>query len=154
MLSSSSAFPNSAVPSFSHLNAAERRQVALRSRYIFVAVILFTAVAVIASVVNYSSAILLSSETHNVVRAARPTFSTIVTPHHFNVAGETETGTSHATSAPHLQSVASVPPAIAKIIMALGAAEIASLVHNTGEVLSPHSAKLQANKITGAIILE
>jgi hypothetical protein len=38
--------------------------------------------------------------------------------------------------------------------MALGAAEIASLVHNTGEVLSPHSAKLQANKITGAIILE
>jgi hypothetical protein len=149
MLPSSATPPKSAVPSFSQLNAAERRQVALRSRYILVAIIMFSAVAVIASVVNYSSH---SAETRFFMRAARPTLSTIVTPLHFNVTRGT--GTPEIIEAQRVQSVASVPPAIAKTIMALGAAEIASLVQNTGEVLSPHSAKLQANKITGAIILE
>jgi len=47
-----------------------------------------------------------------------------------------------------------VPLSIAKIITALGPTEIASLVQATGETLSPHSSKLLANKITGAIVLE
>jgi hypothetical protein len=152
MPSSPSTSPDSALPSFSHLNAAERRLVALRSRYIFVAIILFTVVAVIASIINYSSNILNTSETRYTVRSTRPALSAIFAPHHFNVAFET--GTPEATAASQLQPVASVLPAIAKIIMALGAAEIALLVQNSGEVLSPHSAKLQASKITGAIILE
>jgi hypothetical protein len=48
----------------------------------------------------------------------------------------------------------SVAPAIVSIIMALGPAEIASLVQGMGEAIAPHSDKLRANKITGAVILE
>ena len=144
--------PSPLVPSFSHFNASERRHVALRSRYVFAAIILFAAVSVIASVVNYGSNFLLSHDTQYAARASRPTLASIVTPQHFNVARATSPP--EATAVPRPQPAASVAAPIAKIIMALGAAEIASLVRGSGEVLSPHSAKLQASKITGAIILE
>jgi hypothetical protein len=140
-------------PSFSHLNATERRHVALRSRQIFFgAVLLFAAVLVVAFVVSFGPDL---SHSQDIPRQARPTLATLVTSLHFN---PTLVRSAYDTSKNLQQQPAlpksSVPPAIVAIIMALGPAEIASLVQNMGKALSLHSAKLQANKITGAVILE
>ncbi len=139
--------------SFSHFDAAERRQVAFRSRYLFLAVILvFASIVVIAFVVNVGSSLLHQPETRYVIRAARPTLATLATPHQFNAAFDMSDR--NATGPLQQHPAAFVPLPIASIITTLGPAEIASLVQDMGETLSPLSTTLHANKITGAIVLE
>jgi hypothetical protein len=147
--------PQSPVPSFSHFNASERRQIAFRSRHLLIGVVvLFAAIIVIATVYNVGSALLNPRETPHSIRASRPTLAVLVSPHYFNAPSHTFDGNSTAQLQRHAPSAALVPPTIAAIITALGPAEIASLVQDMGENLSPHSAKLHASKITGAIVLE
>ena len=147
--------PQSPAPSFSHFNASERRQIAFRSSHLLIGVVvLFAATIVIATVYNVGSALLNPRVTPHVIRAARPTLAVLVSPHYFNAPSHTSDSNSTAQLQQHAQSAALVPPPIAAIITALGPAEIASLVNDMGETLSPHSAKLQASKITGAIVLE
>jgi hypothetical protein len=145
--------PHSTAHPFSHFDAAERRQVAFRNRYLFLGVVLvFTSILVIAFVVNVGSSFLHPPETRYAVRAARPTLATLATSHQFNAAF----GISgrNATGPLQQQPATLVPSPIAFIITALGPAEIASLVQGMGETLSPLSSTLHANKITGAILLE
>jgi hypothetical protein len=142
-----------AAPSFSHFNAAERRHIALRSRQIFFGVvIIFAAVTIIASVVNFGSD---PPHSQNIPHQARPTLATLVTPHHFNptLVRSAQDASENLQPQPAMLK-SSVAPAIVSIIMALGPAEIASLVQGMGEAIAPHSGKLRANKITGAVILE
>ncbi len=148
--------PHSAAPSFSHLNAAERRQIAFRSRYLFLgAILILISIIMIAFVVNVGSSLLYPQETRYSTRAARPNLAALLTPRNFNADSEiTSRNATAPLQQPHVLQATLVPPPIANIITTLGPSEIALLVQDLDETLSPHSVKLQANKITGAIVLE